>query len=232
MKNWTRLLALLLVSWPVVAGGQGGPAPDAAPDAAIPGVIGAGTRVETVRGGFMGLEGPVAASDGGLYFSDIPAKRTYKLGPDGTISVWREGTNGGNGLFLLKDGRLLAAESTGPRIVAVAPDGKVMPLATQFNARPFRSPNDLIPDSKGGIYFTDPAPRPAPDVAPKESGNVHYLRANGEVLLLDAQIRRPNGITLSLDGKGCTSAIRKATRSLLLTFGRTAALRTNASSQS
>lgn len=174
---------------------------NSAPQSAIPGVISAGARVETVRGGFKGLEGPVAASDGGLYFSDIPTNRTYKLAPDGTISVWREGTNGANGLFLLKDGRLLAAESTGPRIVSVAPDGQVMPLATAFSGRPFRAPNDLIPDAKGGVYFTDPAPRPSPDVAPKESGNVHYLRPNGAVLLLDAQIRRPNGITLSLDEK-------------------------------
>ena len=30
---------------------------------------------------------------------------------------------------------------------------------------------------------------------------MHYLRPNGAVLLLDAQIRRPNGITLSLDEK-------------------------------
>ena len=126
---------------------------NSAPQSAIPGVIAAGAQVETVRGGFKGLEGPVAAPDGGLYFSDIPTNRTYKLAPDGTISVWREGTNGANGLFLLKDGRLLAAESTGPRIVAVAPDGQVMPLATAFSGRPFRAPNDLIPDSQGRGLF-------------------------------------------------------------------------------
>ena len=62
-----------------------------------------------------------------------------------------------------------------------------------------RQPNDLIADRKGGIYFTDPAPRPAPDVAPEVPGNVHYIRPNGAVLLIDDQIARPNGITLSLD---------------------------------
>jgi hypothetical protein len=35
--------------------------------------------VEEVRGGFKGLEGPVAAPDGGLFFNDIPANITYKL---------------------------------------------------------------------------------------------------------------------------------------------------------
>jgi gluconolactonase len=190
---------LLLVAPLVLAVGQAQNPPPA--QSAIPGVIAQGARVELVRGGFKGLEGPVATPDGGLYFSDIPANLTYKLDAQGAISVWRKDTKGTNGLFLSKDGRLLAAESGGPRIVAVTADGRVTPLATQIGGRPLRAPNDLIADSKGGIYFTDPAPRPAPDVAPKESGNVHYLRPDGEVLLLDDQIRRPNGITLSLDEK-------------------------------
>lgn len=75
------------------------------------------------------------------------------------------------------------------------------PLATGYRGKSLRQPNDLIPDRQGGVYFTDPAPRPAPNVAPKETGNVHYIRPNGEVLLLDDQITRPNGITLSLDEK-------------------------------
>ena len=154
-----------------------------------------------MRGGFKGLEGPVAAADGGLFFSDIPANRTYKLEPNGTIAVWREETSGANGLFMARDGRLLAAEAGGRRIVAVAPDRRVTALATGYMGQPLRAPNDLIGDSKGGIYFTDPAPRPAPDVAPKESGNLHYLSPKGEVLLLDGEIRRPNGLTLSIDEK-------------------------------
>lgn len=168
---------------------------------AIPGVIAAGVQVELVRGGFRGLEGPVDSGDGGLYLSDIPTSRTYKLDGNGAISVWRENTNGTNGLFRLNDGRLLAAESTGPRIVSVTADGRVTALATQFGGKPLRAPNDLIRDGTGGIYFTDPAPRPAPNVAPKAPGNVYYLRPNGELLLLDAEIQRPNGITLSLDEK-------------------------------
>jgi gluconolactonase len=169
--------------------------------AAIPGVIAAAAQVEVVRGGFKGLEGPVAAPDGGLFFSDIPASITYKLEPNGTIAVWREKTNGANGLFLARDGRMLAAEGAGRRIVAVTPDRRVMPLVTMYNGQPLRAPNDVIADRRGGIYFTDPAPRPAPDVAPKETGNVHYLTPKGEVLLLDGQIRRPNGLTLGLDEK-------------------------------
>ena len=169
--------------------------------AEIRGVIRAGARPELVRGGFKGLEGPAPAPDGGLYFTDLEENRIYKLEPDGRIAVWREKTNRTNGLYLLKDGRLLCAEGNGPRILAIAPGGMVTPLATGYGGKSLRQPNDLIANRSGGVYFTDPAPRPAPNVAPKETGNVHYIRPSGEVLLLDGQITRPNGITLSLDEK-------------------------------
>lgn len=167
----------------------------------IRGVIRAGARPQLVRGGFKGLEGPAPTPDGGLYFTDLEENRIYKLDPDGKISVWREKTNRTNGLYLLKDGRLLGAEGNGPRILAIAPGGTVTPLAAGYGGKSLRQPNDLIADRNGGIYFTDPAPRPAPNVAPKETGNVHYIRPNGDVLLLDDHITRPNGVTLSLDEK-------------------------------
>ena len=190
----TGLLVLALAS----AAAQAAPAPQMD----IPGVIRANAKVELVKDGLKGLEGPVPSGDGGLYFSAIEENRIYKLDRDGrTITVFRENTNGTNGLFLLKDGRLLGAEGGGKRVIAMAPNGTVTPLATASRGMPLRGPNDVIADGKGGIYFTDPAPRPAPDVAPMEPGNVNYIRANGEVVFIDGDIRRPNGITVSPDGR-------------------------------
>ena len=65
--------------------------------------------MELIPGDFQRLEGPVATPDGGFFFSDVEANRTSKLDASGTITVWREDTNRANGLFLLTDGRLLAA---------------------------------------------------------------------------------------------------------------------------
>jgi gluconolactonase len=104
-------------------------------------------------------------------------------------------------MLLLKDGRLLCAERDGKRIIAVTPDGAVTALANGFGAKPLRAPNDLIEDRKGGIYFTDPGARLPSGAPPNESGSVYYIRPGGEVILIDSEIRRPNGITLSLDGK-------------------------------
>jgi gluconolactonase len=171
------------------------------PQLEIPGVIRAGTPVELIRDGFDGLEGPMATPDGGLYFTALGENRIYKLERDGRIAVWRENTNRTNGLYLLDDGRLLGAEGNGHRIISIAPGGMVTALATGYGGRPFLQPNDLIPDRNGGVYFTDPGPRPAPNVAPENPGKVYYIRRGGEVVLIDDQIRRPNGITLSLDGR-------------------------------
>ncbi len=169
------------------------------PQLAIRGVIVAGAKPQLIRDGYHGLEGPIATPEGGLYFSDLTENRIYKLYRDGSVGVSRENTNGTNGLYLLRDGRLLCAEGNGQRIISLASDGTVTALATEYNGKKLRQPNDLIADRKGGIYLTDPAPRPAPDVAPEVLGNVHYIRPNGTVLLIDDQIARPNGITLSLD---------------------------------
>ena len=166
----------------------------------IRGVIRAATGPKLIKGGFHALEGPVGLPDGGLYFSDITENRTYKLDAAGNITVWREDTKGVNGMLLLQDGRLLCAEGTGQRIISVSPNLMVTALATSFNGKPFRAPNDLIADRKGGIYFTDPGTRLPSGAPPAESGNVYYIRPGGEVILVDGEIRRPNGITLSLDG--------------------------------
>src|SRR5438093_1448338 len=69
---------------------------------AIDGVIAAGTQVELVRDGFTGGEGPAAAPDGSLYFTDRVPSRIYKLDKNGTLAVWRENAGGASGLFLAK----------------------------------------------------------------------------------------------------------------------------------
>ncbi len=197
-----RVPMLALVLWLSLEVGLSQTTPP--PQAEIPGVLRAGTPVQLVKDGLRGLEGPMPTPDGGLYFTALDENRIYKLDRDGKVAVWRENTNRTNGLYLLPDGRLLGAEGNGPRIIAIAPGGALTALATGYGGKPLRGPNDLIPDRRGGIYFTDPGPRPAPDVAPKEPGSVYYIRPGppgNEVLLIDDQIARPNGISLSLDGR-------------------------------
>jgi gluconolactonase len=165
----------------------------------IAGVVAPGVAPELVQEGFVFTEGPVGTPDGGLYFSDIRPNRIYHLDPGGKITLVREQTNGANGLALTREGDLLAAEGEGKRISRRSRDGVVTTVTEGIAGKPFLSPNDVLVDANGGIYITDPGPRP---VVPGRTAYVYYLPAGAkEPIVIDDQIARPNGITLTRDGK-------------------------------
>jgi gluconolactonase len=158
-----------------------------------------GVVPELVQEGFVFTEGPVGTPDGGLYFSDIRPNRIHYLDPGGKISLVREQTNGANGLALTRDGDLIAAEGEGKRISKRSRDGMVTTVTEGIAGKPFLSPNDVLVDAKGGIYITDPGPRP---VVPGRTAYVYYLPVGAkEPVVLDDQIARPNGVMLTRDGK-------------------------------
>ena len=165
----------------------------------LAGVVAPGAEPELVQEGFTFTEGPVGSREGGLYFSDIRANRIYYLDPDGRINSVREQTNGANGLALTRDGELLAAEGDGKRISKRNQDGTILAVTEGMDGKPLMAPNDLIVDAKGAIYFTDPGPRP---LVPGRTAYVYYVPAGAkQPTVIDDQITRPNGLTLTGDGK-------------------------------
>jgi len=167
-------------------------------DAGIKGVLAANARPELVQEKFTFTEGPVGTADGGLYFSDIMgADKTYRLDPSGKITLYRSGTNNMNGLALMHDGSLIGGETK--RISKVAAGGSATTLTEGIAGTGLMAPNDVIADAKGGIYFTDPGPRP---IVPGRKAYVYYLPAgSSQPRILDDSITRPNGLTLTNDGK-------------------------------
>ncbi len=187
-------VALLMLLMPVMA-----PSAVAQSPAGIAGIVAPGVAPELVQENFVFTEGPVGTAEGGLYFSDIRANLTYYLEPGGKISVVRRDTNGANGLALTRDGELLFAEGDAQRISKRGRDGAVTTLTAGPQGKPLLAPNDLIVDAKGGIYFTDPGPRP---VVAGRPTYVYYLAAGAkEPVLVDGAVARPNGLTLTNDGK-------------------------------
>ena len=67
---------------------------------AIAGVVAADTRVEVIREGFDGTEGPVVLSDGAILFTENRADRIVKVAPDGSISTFLEKTHSANALAI------------------------------------------------------------------------------------------------------------------------------------
>jgi gluconolactonase len=175
-------------------------APAIAQPAGIAGVIAPDAKVELVQEGFQFTEGPVRAPDGGLYFTDNRANKIHLLDLSGKLTTVHENTTNANGLVLTPEGDILAAEGVGKRISKRGKSGGAgVTLTDSFDGKPFMAPNDLFVDAKGGIYFTDPGPRP---VVPGRKTFVYYLAAGAkEPIVIDDQLGRPNGVILTADGK-------------------------------
>jgi gluconolactonase len=73
-------------------------------------------------------------------------------------------------------------------------------LADRYDGKRLNSPNDLVLDSKGGIYFTDPRYGDRGDMEMEIEG-VYYRPKRGKLLRVIDDLQRPNGLTLSLDKK-------------------------------
>src|SRR5262249_19153200 len=126
----------------------------------ITGVVAPGVEPVLVQEWFVFTEGPVGTPDGGLYFSDIRPNRIYRLDTNGEARMGRGQRHGPKGVAVTREGELLAAEGEGKRISKRSRDGTITAVTEGSEGKPFLAPNDLILDAKGGIYFTDPGPRP------------------------------------------------------------------------
>ena len=161
--------------------------------------IGPTGQVRKVRGDFQFTEGP-AWNGESLYFTDIPANRIYRVGENDQVSVFLEPSDHANGLMFNAAGTLFACQMDG-RVVSIDPRTKeITVVAGEYMGKRFNAPNDLVLDSAGGIYFTDPMFR-APDPRPQDKLGVYYADARGKVTRLVDDLPNPNGVILSPDEK-------------------------------
>ncbi len=108
--------------------------------------------------GFLFTEGPVwLAANKQLIFSDIPGDRLYWLDPaTDKVGVYRTPSNKTNGNVLDHEQRLLSCEHATSRVVRQEPDGTTTVVASHYDGMELNSPNDIIVDRQGRLYFTDP----------------------------------------------------------------------------
>ncbi len=166
---------------------------------AIPGVIAAGTRIELIKEGFTGTEGPLALADGSLVFTETQANRITRIAADGSTSNFLENSNGSNGLGFGPDGALYSVQVLNPRVGIVYPPEKVKTLVDQYEGKPFGRPNDLVVSRTGDVYFTDSGTAPKPDQPTPAPPAVYRISKSGVFERIAADITRPNGIQLSPD---------------------------------
>jgi gluconolactonase len=180
----------------------------------ITGVVKAGTKIDVIKKGFTGTEGPVALPDGTFAFTETQANRITKIAPDGSTSTFLENTNGANGLGFNAQGDLIAVQVAETKVGVIYPQNRVKVLASNYEGAVFGRPNDLVVDKKGGVYFTDsganapaanaPQPEPRKDGlanAPTGKPAVYHIAPDGKLQRIANDVERPNGIQLSPDEK-------------------------------
>src|SRR4051812_35584525 len=115
--------------------------------------------VEQLVTGLRWAEGPVWFGDGRyLLVSDIPNNRILRWDEaSGVTSVYRSPSDNANGHCRDRQGRLLSCEHRTRRVTRTEYDGSITVLADNFNGARLNSPNDIVCQTNGAIWFTDPS---------------------------------------------------------------------------
>jgi gluconolactonase len=155
-------------------------------------------------------EGPAVDAGGNVFFSDIVNNRIMKRGADGTLSVWRADSGRANGNMFDAQGRLVTCEGAefgdGGRRRVTRTDmrtGAVEVLTERYEGKRYNSPNDLVIDAQGRIYFTDPRYKAERSDLEMDVEAVYRLDPDGRVvrILQQPTIQKPNGITIAPDNR-------------------------------
>lgn len=182
-------------------------------DPAVNALIPADASIEKLADGFAFTEGPVWHREPGhLMFSDLRSNAIHIWDADNGLSTFIqpvfEGVSdtssvGSNGLNIDSQGRLILMEHGNRQVSRRERDGTVTILADNYQGKRLNSPNDSAYKSDGWLYFTDPPyglagleNDPAREL---DFNGIYRLSPDGQLLLLEKNQTRPNGIAFSPD---------------------------------
>ncbi len=141
---------------------------------------------ELVGEGYQFTEGTAVNSKGEVYYQDIPASKTYKVGLDGKLVTLNIDAKKASGTCFGPDGKRYTTAGGTKQILRYDANEKETVLADSING------NDLVIAKNGNMYVT------APDGSVKP-GKLYLVRPNGEKLVVDEGLKFPNGVTISPD---------------------------------
>lgn len=186
-------------------------------DSAINPLIPADAQIEILASGFEWAEGPLWLEDQkALIFTDVPTNKVWKWTEQDSLSLYLEPSGflgdrtdknepGANGLTLDASGNLILCQHGERQIGKMlaptnSPKAEYEALATGFEGKRLNSPNDLVYNSKGQLFFTDPPYGMDPwDTKELDFQGVYRLDIDGSLALLVDSLSRPNGIAFSPD---------------------------------
>lgn len=169
-------------------------------------VVGPSVDYEKLAAGFLFTEGPLWHPEGKfLLFSDMPGDHLRRWSAADGITTFRKPCNQSNGLTWDRQGRLLACEHSSSQVTRTEPDGSITTLASHYGHKELNSPNDIVVNSDGGIYFSDPTyGRKEYYGRPRETEldfrGVYRVEPDAaRITLLADNFAQPNGLCFSLD---------------------------------
>jgi gluconolactonase len=131
-------------------------------------------------------EGTAVNAAGEVFYQDIPASITYKVGLNGKLSKWNEQAKKASGTCFGTDGRRYEVAGATKQIIAYGIDGIQSIIADSISG------NDIVVAHNGNIYIT------SPDGIEKPS-KLYLIRPGGKPIVVDAGLKFANGLTLSPD---------------------------------
>jgi gluconolactonase len=166
------------------------------------------TAVERIATGFYWTEGPVWFGDLRLLiWSDVAGDRMYHWDErSGDVSVFRQPSNNANGNVRDTRGRLITCQHGERRVVRTEYDGRLTVVADSYDGHRLNSPNDVTVAPDGALWFTDPVFGVLSDyeghrAQPELPTGVYRIDpADGQLELMTAALRNPNGLAFSADG--------------------------------
>jgi gluconolactonase len=154
-------------------------------------------------------EGPAFDRNGNLFVVNVDTGDISKITPEGQVKTFVNTGGVPNGAKFHANGDLYVADRN-KGIIAVSPKGNLQIVIDNYQGKKFNGPNDLVFDSTGDLYFTDPHGSSAENPL----GCVYRLSAKGEMSLFASGLPYPNGLVLSRDGKDLFVAITRKNRIL------------------
>ena len=157
----------------------------------------------TLGEGYAWLEGPVWFADHEcLLVSDLPNDRILRWTEHGGVSLFRQPSGFANGHARDMQGRLLGCSHRHRHVERTELDGTVTVLAARFEGRRLNAPNDIVCQSDGSIWFTDPVYGISTDyeggkATPELPPTLYRLDPAGTLHAMATDFEGPNGLAFS-----------------------------------
>ena len=168
-------------------------------------IVAEGATPQKVGTDYRFTEGPAVAKDGSIYFTDQPNDRIYRWDEQEGITLWLEGAERSNGLYVNADDQLVACADAQNRIILFESREERKVLLEEFEGKHLNGPNDLWIAPNGDIYFTDAYYHrnywPEGHGEGQAVRGVYRLTPDGSVSRVISDYKQPNGIIGTPDGK-------------------------------